>query len=177
MVRHMDNRNTKPNRLSRSTLLVIVVLSAAVGVSAWLGMWNQKPLGPDVVAVVNGDVLTWAELQRVQVDIAMLQQQHDEPPISPDELADLGLQNLIHRRLLLQEAARRKMTVDEDEFDNALTELRARFPDLKSLGAWMAERGLTDPTLIETIHGDLLVKQVSEALQNEETVSEKWVAD
>ena len=81
------------------------------------------------------------------------------------------------RQLILQEAARQKLSVTDDELDQALTELRGRFADLKGFGAWMQERGLDDSLLIETIRGDILVRRVTAALVEGVGVTEEQVEE
>jgi hypothetical protein len=59
--------------------------------------------------------------------------------------------NLIHHRLILQEAARRSFRVAEQDLDSALTSLRGRFNDLRAFGVWMQEQGLDDRSLTQAL--------------------------
>jgi len=92
-------------------------------------------------------------------------------------LENPAVRTLFDRQLMLEEAERRRLSVSEDELDQALTELRGRFADLESFGAWMQERGLDDRSLIETIGDDILVRRVAEALVVEVEVSEEEVVE
>jgi peptidyl-prolyl cis-trans isomerase SurA len=80
------------------------------------------------------------------------------------ELDRLAVGKLIHRRLILQEATRRKLSVTERELDEHITSLRRRFKDLGSFGAWMGEQGLDDDSLFETIRTEMLAARVRAAL-------------
>ena len=151
---------------------IAIVLMVNISDAADSGATRSEEL-EDVVARANGEAITWAQLHRVQVDLVALQQQVGDSDAIQDGLQDLALKNLIQRRLLLQEAARRELSVSEDEFDEALLALRHRFSDLDSLGVWMQRRGFTDGSLIDTIRGDLLVQRVTAALLTEVTVTEE----
>ncbi len=163
--------------LARAALLLAGVALVVFGLSTRTDFWKTKPLDAEVVASVNGEAVVWSEVRRVQVDLVALSEQSDGEEFDLDSLQAKAIQSLIERRLLLQEAARRRIIISEDGFDVALIELRGRFPDLKSLGVWMTKRGLTDGTLIEAVKIDLLVKRVSETLIEEATVTEEQVRE
>jgi foldase protein PrsA len=74
------------------------------------------------------------------------------------------MRKLVHLRLLVQEAGRRKITVTQKELDEAITALRRRFDDLKDFGVWVKQQGLNDPELFETVRTDMLAKRVTAAL-------------
>lgn len=177
--------NTQPNRQTlsdrrqslwvRPSLLIVLVVGAAAG----LRPGSAETAAPDIVARVNGEAVTLDELHRVQADLLELRrlqaQANDNNP-DAEELERLAVQKLIQRHLMLQEAGRRKLSVSDDELDEAVTELRRRFADLDSFGAWMHERGLGDQSLIDTIRGDLLVGRVTTALIDEVQITEKQVS-
>ncbi|MDP2997119.1 MAG: peptidyl-prolyl cis-trans isomerase [Bryobacterales bacterium] len=131
-------------------------------------LWGAKDAEPEIVARVNGEPVTKAELQRT---LASLERQEADSKA----LERVVLQNLIHRRLILQEAARRSLTVTEKDQDKALASLRRRFEDLKSLGAWMREQGLDDRSLHETLRDGMLVARVTAALVEKVRVAEEQV--
>ena len=155
------------------------LIALAVTAVVTLGSSEARGAEPEIVAQVNGDAVTRAELQRVQVDLVALRKlqgdRNNEQP-DGDELKNLAVESLIWRRLLLQEADRRNFTVSEDELDQALTELRRRFESLESFGAWMKERDLDDRALLESIRADVLAMRVRAALTEGVEVSEEQVA-
>lgn len=144
---------------------ILIVLAGAVTAALGTpGVWSAEP---EIVARVNGEPLTRAELQRILADPATRQQLQQELGVSePDskDLDRLALKKLINRHLALQEAGRRNLTVSEQELDQAIAALRRRFGDLESFGAWMKERGLGDRSLFEAIRTDMLVNRVRAAL-------------
>jgi parvulin-like peptidyl-prolyl isomerase len=120
-----------------------------------------------VAARVNGEPVTRAELQRLLADpLERSQLLLEVGAQDPDhkELDRLALRKLINRRLILQEAARRNVTVTDQELDKAITSLRRRFEDLRSFGAWMQEQGIEEKSLFETIRDEMLAARVRAAL-------------
>lgn len=156
---------------------ILIVLAVAAGAAPGQA-WAETPAS-EIVIRVNGEAVTRTELHRVQADLVALgefqgRSGNDVP--DGEELQGLALRKLIHRRLLLQEAGRRNLSITDDELDAAITELRLRFPDLKTLAAWMEDRGLGDMSLFETVRGDLLVGSVTAAMIDEVQISEEQVA-
>jgi parvulin-like peptidyl-prolyl isomerase len=168
-------------------LLLILAVAGTPGVSrdrAWAaqsesGVRQESPghgvPGPqgarsaegEVVARVNGEPLTRAQFDRMVANPLTLRQARQELGVEePDrkELERLAMRNLVHLRLLVQEAGRRKVTVTAKELDEAITALRRRFDDLKDFGVWIKQQGLSDPELFETVRTDMLAKRVTAAL-------------
>jgi parvulin-like peptidyl-prolyl isomerase len=122
---------------------------------------------PEVLARVNGEPVTRTEFQRMLADpVAQVRLQHELGASHPESgaLERLALRDLIHRRLLLQEAVRRNIKVADGELDQAISALRRRFPDLDSFSAWMHERGLDDKSLFEAIRTDMVAARVKAVL-------------
>ena len=129
-----------------------------------------------VVARVNGDPVTRAQFDRMVANPLTLQQAQRELGVEePDrkELERLAMRKLVHLRLLVQEADRRKINVTRKELDEAITALRRRFDDLKDFGAWVKEQGLNDPELFETVRTDMLAERVTAALVEGVRVTEE----
>jgi len=130
----------------------------------------------EIVARVNGDPVTRAQFDRMVANPLTLQQAQRELGIEePDRkvLERLAMRNLIHLRLLVQEASRRKISVTPKELDDAVTDLRRRFDGLKEFGAWVKEQGLNDPELFETVRTDMLANRVAAELAERVSVSEE----
>lgn len=158
--------------LPLSALVVLIALVLATQSRSVTGTAS------DIGAMVNGDSITLGELQRVRTDLLELSRRQAEQGAEPPDttqLDQLAIRQLIQRRLMLQEAARRNLTVGEVEIDNALSELRGRFPDLERFGMWMQARGLDDTSLVETIHDDLLVRRLTMTLVNRAEVTPEQV--
>lgn len=122
---------------------------------------------PEVVVRVNGEPVTRAELERMVRNPDTLRHAQQllgvEKP-DPGALEGLALRKLVHLRLLVQEARRRKIVVTDKELDAEIASLRGRFADLKSFGAWMQEQGLPETALFETVRGDMAADRVRAAL-------------
>jgi parvulin-like peptidyl-prolyl isomerase len=128
---------------------------------------GAKIAGPEIIARVNGEPVTRTELLRMLDDpLTKRRIQKGLGVQGPDdkELEHLVVQELIHRRLLLQEAGRRNLTVTEEEFEQALSTLRRRFGHLKTFGMWMQERGFDDNSLFDAIRTEMLASRVRMAL-------------
>lgn len=119
--------------------------------------------GAVVVARVNGEPVTRAELDRTKnnpLTRQRLRQELGRENQDPKDLDRLALQMLIHRRLLLQEADRRKIQITDTELDKAVNSLRLRFDDLMVFGQWMKEQGLDERSLFDSVKEDILTDRV-----------------
>lgn len=135
---------------------------------------------PEIVARVNGQPLAWAEFQRMRANPLTLRQLQQELDVRGSdarerELDRLALGKLINRRLLLQEAGLKRITVPEKELDKAIADLRRNFEDLGSFGVWMKEQGLDEQSLFGSVQEDMLADRVMAALVEEVRVSDKQV--
>jgi len=141
---------------------------------------QAKGAQTDTVARVNGEPVTRAELQGVLADPmtrSRFQQELGVEEPKSQELDRLALRLLIKRRLMLQEAGRRNLTVTEQELDDAVTALRGRFKDLRSFGAWTQEQGLNDNSLFDTLRAEMLAARVVAALVREVRVTGEQVEE
>jgi foldase protein PrsA len=171
-------------RSIRSAALVLLPLSILIilvaGTVVALCPRGAGAAEPEIVARVNGEPLPRADLQHMLADpreLVRFQQELDGLDPDDKELERLALRELIHRRLILQEAHQRNFTVTEDELDQALSALRRRFGDLVSFGAWMHEQGLDDKSLFDVIRAGMLTNRVTAALVEEVRVTEKQVQE
>jgi parvulin-like peptidyl-prolyl isomerase len=147
-----------------------ILLVAAVAVSSWASPEHASAredgsteADAALVARVNGDPVTQAELRRMRANPRTrreLQQELGVEDPDPRELDRLALRKLVQQRLLVQEASRRNITVTVEELDHAIAALRRRFDDLEGFGAWMREQGLADKSLFETVRADLTADRV-----------------
>lgn len=154
--------------------LIMLVAGTAVDLGPSV-VWGAEA---EIVARVNGEPVTRGELQRMLADPLMQYQFERElgsEKADRKKLERLALQKLIQRRLLLQEAGRRKITVTPQDLDRSLSALRGRFQDLRDFGRWMKERGLDDQSLFETLRADMLMKRVMGALVEGVRITEESV--
>jgi parvulin-like peptidyl-prolyl isomerase len=161
-----------------------ILFALAVAGSLWVVLdiaragQTVSPTKADVavVARVNGEPVTRAQLDRMVANPLTLRQAQRELEVEePDRnaLERLAMRKLVHLRLLVQEAGRRKIKITPKELDEAITALRHRFDDLKDFGAWVKEQGLNDPELFETVRTDMLAERVTAALVEGVSVPEE----
>jgi len=153
----------------KSVVIAVAAVSCwAASSDCWAGQIGNSPKDNlVVVARVNGEPVTGAEFQRMlshPLTRNQLQQELGVEDPDPKELERLALRRLIHRRLMLQEAGRRKIAVTDEDLDKVIASLRRRFVDLKDFGVWMKEQGLDDRSLFETIRAEMLATRVAGAL-------------
>jgi parvulin-like peptidyl-prolyl isomerase len=123
---------------------------------------------PGVLMRVNGEPVTQTEYERMLTSLA-------PHGLDSTERERVARRNLVHHRLILQEAARRSFRVAEQDLDAALTSLRGRFNDLRAFGVWMKEQGLDDRSLFQALHDGMLAARVRAALVEELHVTEAEV--
>lgn len=131
-----------------------------------------------IVARVNGEPVSVAELERMRANPLTLLQAREELGVQEpdaDALDRVAMRKLVHHRLVIQEARRRNITVTEEELDDAIASLRRRFGDLASFGAWIKEQGLDEGSLFETVRADMAADRVWAALVEGVRVTDEQV--
>ena len=121
----------------------VLVLSLAM--LSWPASAEEKP-GSDKVAVVNGDVITRADLDR-SLDFAKRQSMQQGKPLSEDQLAALEketLDKLIGIQLLYQASEKAGNKVDEKQVDEKFAQFKKRFPNEEALKKTMEEWHVTE---------------------------------
>jgi peptidyl-prolyl cis-trans isomerase SurA len=127
-----------------------------------------KPAAPDadgtiadrIVAIVNNDAITLAELQE---SVLMFRQENrEQASVSDEELGRQFLTRLIDNRLQLQEAERDKIVVDELELNEEITERMKRFgtKTLEEFEALVKSQGLTIEAVKKRLRDSLRVSKV-----------------
>lgn len=135
---------------------------------------------PEIVATVNGQAVTRTEMRRLLDDplaIAQLQSTLGSKEPGSEELQRAAVEMLIDRRLILEEAARRSITVTDKEVDDAVLALRGRFPDLASFGLWMQQQGINEESLFDLLGDELLATRVREVLVGEVAPTEDEIEE
>jgi len=130
----------------------------------------------EVLARVNGEPVHRAELARMKAHPLTRARMAEENRGDDQEAVDrVAVRELIRRRLLLQEATRRKLTVSSSEVDQGVAALRRRFADLASFARWLGEHGLNEETLFEAVREEVLVARTTEELVSKERLTEAEV--
>ena len=115
-----------------------------------------------VVAVVNNDAITLSELQETIVAYRAENRQQRGAGPGDDELAKQFLPKLIDSRLQLQEADRERITVDDQEVSDELTE-RIKIYNAKTLEEFeklVKEQGITMDSVKKRVREGLRVQKV-----------------
>jgi parvulin-like peptidyl-prolyl isomerase len=133
-----------------------------------VGQAVTKPEAPDaeggiadrIVAVVNNDAITLAELQE---SILMFRQENrQQVTMSDEELGRHFLTRLIDNRLQLQEAERDKIVVDDVELNEEITERMKRFgtKTVEEFETLIKGQGLTIEAVRKRLRDSLRVTKV-----------------
>lgn len=156
--------------LASASLLLVLAGAFLASQSGWAGAGAAAP-GAEIVARVNGEPASRDELRRARRQLELA-----GPPAADDaDLDRSALRAVIQRRLLLQEAARRGLVVEERELAQAVSAVRRRFDDLATFGAWLKERGLDETSVFEHARAELLVARVEAALAGNVPVTDEQV--
>lgn len=126
--------------LYRSLFIFILIASCAV-VYGQPNKFQNK-----IVAVVNEDVITQADLDVALASVVAEYKKiyrGDELTAKIEEARQEILNQMIEEKLILQEAKRRKVEVDDAEVEERLNDVRSRFPNDDDFDVALNESGLT----------------------------------
>ncbi|MFH1779038.1 MAG: peptidylprolyl isomerase [Candidatus Omnitrophota bacterium] len=126
--------------LYRSLFIFILIASCAV-VYGQPNKFQNK-----IVAVVNEDVITQADLDVALASVVAEYKKiyrADELTAKIEEARQEILNQMIEEKLILQEAKRRKVEVDDAEVEERLNDVRSRFPNDDDFNVALNESGLT----------------------------------
>jgi parvulin-like peptidyl-prolyl isomerase len=121
---------------------------------------TDEQVADRIVAVVNNDAITLAELQE---NILMFRQENrQQASLSDEELGKHFLSRLIDNRLQLQEAERDKIVVDEVELNEEISERMKRFgtKSIEEFETLVKAQGLTFEAVKKRLRDSLRVNKV-----------------
>ena len=127
-------------RLLRLITIAFFVSSFIISLSAYGELLDQ------VIAVVNDDVITYSELERV---LEPLYHQYEDSYAGPELFAKLQgarwsmLNQLIEERLVLQEAKKKEMEIEEDVLMKRVEEVESRFSSKEEFQRELARSDMT----------------------------------
>jgi peptidyl-prolyl cis-trans isomerase C len=136
---------------------------------------ETKP-ADDNVAEVNGSVITKAEFDSEMSRVnGRLQAAGQTPSTSQrEEIRKEVLKTLIDRELLLQESAKKKITVNDPSVAEQIESLKKRFPDDGKYKEWLLNMGFSEEELKSRIREEMAMKRLIDTEVVEKiTVSEK----
>jgi len=128
------------------------------------GQSKARPV-QDAVAVVNGEPISSADLQR---ELANARAEGGEGSAPTDLLRKRAIDDLVSRALLLQQARARSVAVGQDQVERAFLRLRSEYPgthfdDLlaqQRLSAADLKARLRDQLIVEKLFNDEVFPQV-----------------
>jgi len=121
---------------------------------------TDEQIADRIVAIVNNDAITLAELQE---NILMFRQENrQQVSMSDEELGKHFLARLIDNRLQLQEAERDKIVVDDTELNEEIGERMKRFgtKSLEEFETLVKSQGLTFDAVKKRLRDSLRVNKV-----------------
>jgi len=142
--------------------LITLFLALGLVISFCKSSIASRRLLDRIVAVVNGEVITWSELRKL-IPAQMLDSIEQLPAEKRDKAINLleseSLDKMIRVKLQVQEAKRLKLSVGDAEVDAAINDIKAKY-------------GLNDEELLKTLKGQkLTLKQYRSNLREQLTVS------
>ncbi len=150
-----------------AVVLSLIILSCPV--------LAEEKTASEKVAVVNGDVITRADLDRA-VDFGKRQAAQQGKPLSPEELAALekeSLDKLIGIQLLYQASKKAGNKVDDKQVDEKFAEFRKRFPSEEAFKKAMDEWNVTEAAM----KAELKKGMVTEALVTKNFVDKTTIPE
>src|SRR5438445_13080699 len=123
---------------------------------------HDEGIADRVVAVVNNDAITLSELQETIVAYRAENRQQRGGGPSDDELVKQFLPRLIDSRLQLQEADRERITVDDQEVSDELTERIKIYKTntIEEFEKMVKEQGITMEAVKKRVRESLRVQKV-----------------
>lgn len=118
-----------------------------------------------IVAVVNNDIIMQSSLNwQVAIIKQQLQMAHQSIP-SNSQLRQKVLNQMIDEKLVLQAAAKAKITVTENQLDKAISNIAAQnHLTLDQLKQQLAKQGMNYSTYQKQIHQQLLISRIEQQI-------------
>jgi peptidyl-prolyl cis-trans isomerase SurA len=121
--------------------------------------WAQETR---ILAVVNNDIVTADDVE-ARLNLVMHSSGIPDTPQNRQQLGTRVIRTLIDEKLELQEAAKYKVSVDQDEIDRALANIEARNNMQKgSLDEYLKSAGIPRRSLVDQIKASLIWNKVVE---------------
>ncbi len=118
-----------------------------------------------VLAIVNETEITQAQLDK-EINQMMTRMQGRVPPERLDQMRmqmeEQMLDNLVNRQVLLDKVASENITVSDEDFDTAISELTANLPENVTLDDMLAQAGSTKEEFRENFSMELKIRKLIE---------------
>lgn len=122
-----------------------------------------------IVAVVNDDVITQSELQESMLPfIADYKIRYEEEELEGkiDEVRQDALNRLIEEKLILQEAKKREIAVEDSDIEERLDSVKERFNSEEEFNEAIADSGITMARLKEKYKDQIMMRNLVRGLIN-----------
>ncbi len=143
--------------MSKSVMLFCFVLLLLAGVPV---VYGAQPVSK-VVAVVNGTVLTEADLNQ-EINIIMPLNQDFHGKTSPEKMKKItadALKNLVDMELRAQDAEAKGIKIPSSTFDDEFNKMVTKFKTKKDLAAAYQSAGFTEKSFKRVIERKLLAEK------------------
>ncbi|MDH3975418.1 MAG: peptidylprolyl isomerase [Deltaproteobacteria bacterium] len=136
---------------------------------------------PDVVATVNGAEISRSDLQKIHSMLAT-QVKMSSRAVSPEEIMDMALTELINMQVLKQESERQKISPSPEDIKKELGNIKANFPDEEAFKKAISEKNLTVEEIEKSVTQQLAVqtiikKEVEEKISVSDSEIKKFYQD
>ena len=163
-----------PQRGKRAFWAPIMALALASVVS--LSVAGEKNLSKDKAAVVNGTVITQADLER-EMDGARQRASRMGKPLGASQLPEIkkeAIERLIERELLYQESKKKGTKVDEAALKEQIEAMKKRFPSEAEFKNALSKMNLSEADVkSEFARGMAIQKLIDKEFVQKTTVSDK----
>ena len=116
-----------------------------------------------IVAIVNDDIITQSEVEESTLSFIAdykLRYGQEEAQNRLDEAKNDALNRLIEEKLILQEAKRRDIKIEDAEVDKRINEVKARFGSDDTFNKALSESGITVDKLRDKYRDQLMMKEL-----------------
>ncbi len=130
------------------------------------------------VALVNGVAITSEELEREVANIKHKMSRRMPGVSMPEDLEDKALENIINRRLLLEESRKSGITVEDSEIEAIWQQMVARYPSEEAVKEILKKENFTEEIIRGDIRNGLTIqKYVESEFIAKADVSEEEIKD
>lgn len=145
-------------------LCLVPALFCAGGPSAYAANVVDR-----IVAVVSDDIITQSELEESMLPfMADYRLRYGEEKLKDkvDEAREDALNRLIEEKLILQDAKRREVTVDEEEIEERVEDVKSRFESEEEFHRTLEESGITVTRLKQRYREQVMMRKLINGLIN-----------
>lgn len=135
---------------------------------AFLPACSSPKVPSRTLALVNGEAITLADFQEsLKIEGWKFGAEPDFPREPGKDLKARILENMIRDRLLLQEAAKRGISVDTEEVEESLTAFRKHYPKKEDFDVFLQRRGFSTSKFRHLRFRELMIRKLTDRIVSE----------